>query len=303
MVTLESSDAVCRGGGTPPDPLPENVLNSTEYSNCRWSPSLMCGVTLIFVPAVAYPAKLVVATTVEAFTLVYGASDTLVNVPAALSFTRIFGADTTCDRPFVSKACRITSAMSPLIIAPLNPSPGFSDSRPVAASTVLIPNELNVIHFSTVPPVPPRLISTPSENPLLVSTVTIVHSMSTWGRRRSSLRIISSYVLCVAGSATTTMLLVLMSATILARFVCTPCRGPALLLLPAASTGRIFSSLNGVEGIISTGAAGTAGRREVFSAPSFRGGGSGVPSSPSTGNASLPSIVRIVSSTSMAVVL
>ena len=81
----------------------------------------MWGVTVTVVPAVAYPAKLVVETVWEAFTLEKGAAATLAKLPVALSFIRIFGAARMLARALVAKACTTTFSESGLIRIPLNP--------------------------------------------------------------------------------------------------------------------------------------------------------------------------------------
>ena len=64
----------------------------------KLSSSVIRGFTSIVVPASANPAKLVVATVFDAFTLVKGTSVTEANVPVALSLTRMRGEEATLAR-------------------------------------------------------------------------------------------------------------------------------------------------------------------------------------------------------------
>ena len=174
----------------------------------------MCGVTVIVVPAEAYPAKLVVATVLEALTLVKGASAVLESDPVALSLTRIFGAETTLAWPVVARA-RTTALMTPAsMTVPFRPVPGVMVRAP-AEFDVLRPNWLKASHWVLGPTLMPE-ISTPNEKLSVVSSVTSVTSTMTWGRRLSSIRMSCSYTCWTAGGATTIRVFVLGSAVTMA---------------------------------------------------------------------------------------
>ena len=218
-VTTLWISSVCRGGGTPAAPVPMNELSVIWNSRLSESSSLTCGVTAIVVPASAKPAKLVVATVSLALTLVNGTSETLVSVPVSLSLTSTRGEEMTFDREWSESARSTTSATSGSISAPLKPSPGSTDSAPVAGSTVESPNELKP-NSRPAPERSPPETSTPSVNSSDVSRETTRASISTCGRWRSSCSIRRAYVCCTVGLATTMIELLGTSAETCAATIC-----------------------------------------------------------------------------------
>ena len=106
-------------------------------------------------------------------------------MPLPLSFTSSCGAEISRARELVCRARITTFAMPGDNSANVPPVLSIGVSAPDTGSKLLIPNELNA-RILLLPDPPNLLMSTPNEKLSVVSSVTMVHSICTCGRRSSS---------------------------------------------------------------------------------------------------------------------